>query len=200
MAAEPNSNDTPKFVAVPVQEPIAAEPMQEAAPKRKRGRPPADPNAPKKTRAPRRPRITLEHRIGAFLARINMVAQVAATIVPGVIHADDPLTPNEIVALARGLNAQAQNHATFRKYLEVAIATSDNADLVFVVACIGVKRLANHGAVPEAIGTIASAALENPEALALMFGASGEETAVDKPEPSTADDSAGTGFEFEPRA
>jgi hypothetical protein len=116
-----------------------------------------------------------------------MVAQVASTIVPGVIHADDPLTPNEIVALARGLNAQAQTHATFRKYLEVAIATSDNADLVFVVACIGVKRLANHSVVPEAIGTIASAALENPEALALMFGAASEPPTVIEtvPEPPT---------------
>lgn len=177
MAAESNSPATLKFAAVPVQEPIGpTEAIQEEAPKRRRGRPPADPDAPKKMLAPRRPRINREHRIGAFLARINMAVQVTASIVPSVIHPDDPLTPNEIVALARGLNAQAQRHPTFRKYLEVAITVSDNADLVFAVACIGVRRLSNHGVVSEEIGQVASAALDNPEALVLMFGTVSEST------------------------
>jgi hypothetical protein len=168
MVAEPKA-------FIPVQEPIGAdEPLQVAAPKR-RGRPPKDPNAEPTPKRGRKPRISIETRLGAFIIRCNMPLQIAATL--GMIHADDPLTAPETEALAKSLAAQAQIHPTFRKYLETAIGVSDGADLIFVLGAIGLRRAANHGLVPEGIGTMASAALADPTALAAMFG---EETA---PEP-----------------
>jgi hypothetical protein len=151
----------------PIIEPIDdLPPLQESMPKRRRGRPPRDPNAPK--RAYRRRTAPLETRIGGMLTRVNLIFQVAATIAPGTIHPDDPLAPSEISALAKALTVQAQKHATFRKYLEYVLATTDNADLIFVLSAIGVRRLANHGIVPAPIGLLASATLDNPDALASL--------------------------------
>jgi hypothetical protein len=125
---------------------------------------------------------------------VNIPLHIAAAIVPNVIHPDDPLSPPETVALAKALTVQAQAHPTFRRYLELAISTSDSADILFVVAAIGVRRAANHGLVPEQIGQVASAALADPKALAAMFGTS-EEQSTEMPEAIAPVESS---FEFEP--
>lgn len=169
---------------IPVQEPIGeVEPLQEAAPKRRRGRPPRDPGAEPAAKArARRSRINIETRIGAFIVRCNLPLHLAATV--GFIHADDPLTAPETEALAKSLAAQAAIHPTFRKYLEVAMGVSEGTDLLFVVGAIGLRRAANHGVVPEAVGTMASAALADPKALAAMFGTGSEPVDVAEPDRS----------------
>jgi hypothetical protein len=187
MAAEPKT-------FIPVQEPLSEEPLQEAAPKRRRGRPPRDPNAEPTPRRGRRPRINLETRIGAFLTRTNIPFMIAATVFPQVIHPEDPLTAPEIVALSKALTNQAAQHPTFRRYLEAAMGVSEGTDLVFVLGAIGVKRAANHGIVPTEIGMLASAALSDPNALAAMFGGEPEPSPEPKdvtPEPDRAFEAVG---------
>lgn len=180
------SADVKEFL--PVQEEIGAtEALQEAAPKRRRGRPPKDSTgeaAPKRTYR-KRGGANLETRVGAFIIRCNIPLQIVASM--GIIHPDDPLSVPESMALAKSLTAQAALHPTFRRYLETAMSASDGADLIFVLGAIGLKRAANHGAVPESIGNIASAALANPEALAAMFGGPEEAPAEVQPTPDAID-------------
>jgi hypothetical protein len=165
-------------MATDIREQFEPVPLQEPVPVRKRrGRPPkTDQSEPTPRRRTRR--ANLETRVGAFITRVNVVFQMAAAFVPA-IHPDDPLAPYEIVALAKALTAQADKSPTFRRYLELAISTSDAADLVFVLGAIAVRRAANHGIVPQMIGTIASATLENPEALGSLLQMQTQEEPTD---------------------
>jgi hypothetical protein len=106
----------------------------------------------------------LEKRVGAMLVQLNtpvmmacaMGQRMGAPLDPMV----DPLQPNEIVLLAQGLTQQAESHATFRRYLEAALAISGSAGLVSVVAAVLAVRLSAHGVLPPEVGGYAALGLQ----------------------------------------
>ena len=108
-------------------------------------------------------RTRLEVQTGAMLVQINLGAMMACAMAKGAgLPLDpekDPLQPNEIVLLARGIAAQAEAHATFRRYLTAAIAVSGSAGFLSVVVAIVTVRLAQHGVLPAEAGGYASLAL-----------------------------------------
>jgi hypothetical protein len=82
---------------------------------------------------------------------------------------NDALDPNEIVFLARAIDAQCKSSPTFRKYVEVALSASSGGQLVMALGFIGARRMARHGVLPEGfdkmLGTqIAQMVTGNPEA------------------------------------
>lgn len=145
-------------------------PPGEQAPRR-RGRPPRDPNAEVAPRRPRRASVSLEVRIGAFIAQANIAVTVAAAFVPGMDPERDPLELAEIVALTKAIDAEARNHATFRKYLERALAVGSAGQLWLVLIIIAGRRGVRHGVIPggEAVDNALGLALADPAALAAMM-------------------------------
>jgi hypothetical protein len=94
-----------------------------------------------------------------MLVQINLGFTMACALAPGLDPTSDPLHPNEVVLLAKGLTAQAEAHATFRRYLEYMLAVSGSAGLLSVVVAIVASRAAAHGLLPEEVGTYAQLAL-----------------------------------------
>jgi len=119
---------------------------------------------PKQAPSPGGRRTRLETEIGAMLVQLNLgfmmtcalTAQFGAPLNP----LTDPLQPNEIVLLAKGVAAQAEAHATFRKYLGYMLAVSGSAGLASVVGAIVIVRLSQHGVLPEKAGEQAALALQ----------------------------------------
>lgn len=109
----------------------------ETAPKR-RGRPPGS-----KNRTSSRRTASLEKEIGSFLVTLNFIA----VLIPPI--RDDALDEQEIVALARAIDAQCQTSPTFKKYVTAALTAGSGGQLVMVLAMIGARRAARHGLVPE---------------------------------------------------
>lgn len=136
------------------------------APKR-RGRPPGsknrNPTTPRRGRGP-----SLETRVGAALAKYNMMALVILQIAPGM-NSEDALDADEIIALAHGLVAEANAHARFRTMLEAAIAVGNADSLYATVLIIAARRAARHHILPAELDTIGSAALGNAEAMRTLF-------------------------------
>jgi len=82
----------------------------------------------------------------------------------------DPLEPPEIIALAKAIDAEARNHATFRKYLERALSVGSGGT---VVACRVDHRRATDGASRRPVarddGRPLGLALADPESFARML-------------------------------
>lgn len=135
MAAE----TPPPFQAVPIAQlpPRAADVLADVAPKRRRGRPPRDPNAPI-VRRPRRAAKSLETQIGSALMTFNL----ALWAVPPTRN--DALDDAEIKALAKAIDQQARVSPTFRKYLTTALEATSGGQLLSVVMVIGARRFARH--------------------------------------------------------
>jgi hypothetical protein len=108
-------------------------------------------------------RSRLEVQTGAMLMQMNLGFTMTCAMVQAaggpLDPATDPLQPNEIVLLARGVAIQAEGHAQFRKYLTYLLNVSGGAGLLSVVAAIVVTRLAQHGVIPETAGGFAQLAL-----------------------------------------
>ena len=157
----------PHIAAVPLQDAIGEAPDDK--PKRGPGRPRRDPGdtAPRarRTRAVRSP---LKTRVGAAIVKLNLGITIAAQFAPGLDAEKDPLSSHEIVALADGLVAQADQHPTFRKYLEAFADATSGADLLLVVAVIIARRGARHGVLPESIDVLGGAIMGEPDALASL--------------------------------
>lgn len=149
-------------------------------PKRGRGRPRKDGSTDVAPRRPRQSKINLEVRIGAFIAQVNIGVMIAAQFVPGMDAERDPLEPAEIIALAKALEAEARNHAQFRKYLERFLAVGSAGQLWLVVAIIAARRGARHGFLPEGLDAPLGLALADPAAFASMV-------TPPPPEPAPAD-------------
>lgn len=139
-------------VAIPLQEAIDAGDQTPAAPRRGRGRPrgsktrlhrlPGLPGRPRAERAPTRasvPRASLKTRIAGLLVTVNF----ALMLIPPL--SNDALSPGELDALAGGIDAQCQQSARFRRYVEAALSAGSGGQLIGVVAMIGARRAARHG-------------------------------------------------------
>jgi hypothetical protein len=120
--------------------------VPEVAPKR-RGRPPKDPNAPRVERKPRTSRTrSLEAQIGGTLALFNLVFAFAPEP-----WQSDAMDEQEIVALAKSLDAAAKQNATMHKYLSsVLVEGGAMVDLVLVAGVIAGRRFARHGVIDAA--------------------------------------------------
>lgn len=139
IAYGPAPADAIEEAPVPVSEDATAEPV-----KKRRGRPPRDPNAPKRTYTRRntKSKRSLEDGIGGMLWMANLVFGVMPEPWNG-----DAFTPEEIEALAKALNNYAQDHATAYRYLSLLTAGggSSTIQLAIVIGQITLKRLDNHG-------------------------------------------------------
>ena len=114
-------------------------------------------------------RTRLETEVGAMLVQMNLGFTLTCALAPGLDPTKDPLQPNEITLLAKGVAAQAEAHAQFRKYLNYLLTVSGSAGLFSVVAAIVTVRLAAHGVIPEQAGVMASLALQaDPAAVAAL--------------------------------
>jgi len=141
--------------------PAARKRAREEAARRAAGLPPeAAPASRAKTGRP----SGLEKRVGAMLIQLNtpvmMVCAMGQRMGAPVDPAIDPLQPNEIVLLAQGITQQAESHATFRRYLEAALAISGSAGLASVVVAILAVRLSAHGVLPPEVGGYAALGLQ----------------------------------------
>lgn len=126
------------FQAVPMAA-LPPEAVNDTAPKRRRGRPPKDPNAPTPIRrAGGRRARSLETQIGAALMTFNL----AFYVIPPLRN--DALDDAEIIALAKALDQQARVSPTFRKYLVAALEATSGGQLMTVGLIIGARRLARH--------------------------------------------------------
>lgn len=134
MTAEPITQEAPpKFTAVPIPQEIKSEAKPDSAPKR-RGRPPRDPNAPKRTYT-RRGR-SLEASIGSALIMVNLPIMMFAS--------GDALDTAEIEALSKAIDAQCQTSPRFRKYVQTALDASSGGQLITVGGIIVARRFARH--------------------------------------------------------
>lgn len=126
-----------------------------AEPKRRRGRPPRDPNSPPTVRKPRattRGR-SLKDEIGGTLFLLNM----AFAFMPDPWRGD-ALDDLEIMALAEALDDAAKANPVMHKYLSTVLVSGGSmANLVIVAGLIAGRRLARHGMMPaemdERLGT-----------------------------------------------
>ena len=107
----------------------------DTSPKR-RGRPPKDPNAPKRTYTPRAGK-SLETQLGASLVMANLPLLM--------LDPTDALDEAEIKALAKAIDAQCKTSPRFRKYVMAALEVTSGGQLVTTVGIIGLRRLARHG-------------------------------------------------------
>jgi hypothetical protein len=114
---------------------------------------------PARATSPGGRRTRLETQVGAMIVQLNLGLTMTCALVPGLDAKEDPLQPNEIVLLARGIAAQAEAHATFRRYLQYLLNVSGSAGLVSVVVAIMTVRLAKHGVLPGEVGAYAQLAL-----------------------------------------
>lgn len=112
--------------------------------KRRRGRPPKDPNAPKRTytrRTASRTSRSLLDQIGGTLTMLNL----AFAFMPEPWRGD-MLDPSEITALAQALDNAAKANPTMHKYMSAVLVEGGSmADLVLVAGLIAGRRLARHG-------------------------------------------------------
>jgi len=119
------------------------------------------PARPRPVSGGRRPR--LEVQTGAMLMQVNLGFMMACAMVQqagGPLDPrTDPLQPNEIVLLARGIALQADQHATFRKYLSYMLTVSGSVGLISVLGAIVVVRASQHGIIPPEAGQQAALAL-----------------------------------------
>lgn len=127
--------------------------------KRRRGRPPKDPNAPKRTYTKRTTssRRSLKDQIGGTLVMLNL----AFAFMPAPWR-DDALNMSEITALADALDNAAKANPTLHKYMSTVLVEGGSmADLVLVGALIAGRRLARHGVIAaefdERLGTFIDA-------------------------------------------
>lgn len=132
---------TEDIIGVPDTQETAPEP-----PKRRRGRPPRDPNAPPRPRGRPRKSKSLEDRIGGTLALINM----AFAFAPESFRAD-ALDDIEIASLAKAIDAAAQENPLMHKYLTAVLGGDGGAmaNLIIVAAIIGGRRAIRHGIVAD---------------------------------------------------
>lgn len=170
----------PPLTSVPLgQAPPDERPSWQRLGRRKPGRK-AGPAAQRRERAPARPREatgapagrtgSLRVRIGGALAMLNMIALV----IPATSR--DALSPVEVDALAKGVDAQCQASPRFRRYVETALAASGASGLVGVIAMIAARRVARHGIVPEFIDGAIGAMMgdtDTPVAVAAPVAAPG---------------------------
>lgn len=115
-------------------------------PKKRRGRPPKDPNAPPRPRATRtttRRGRSLADEIGGTLYLMNL----AFAFMPDPWRGD-MLDDVEIKALAESLDEAARSNPTMHRYLSAVLVSGGSmANLVMVAALIGGRRLARHGVI-----------------------------------------------------
>lgn len=138
IAYGPAPSDAIEQPPIAVTEETSSEPV-----KKRRGRPPRDPNAPKRTYTRRKTgKQSLEDGIGGMLWMANLVFGVMPEPWNG-----DAFTPEEIEALAKALNNYAQDHATAYRYLSLLTAGggSSTIQLAIVIGQITLRRLDNHG-------------------------------------------------------
>jgi hypothetical protein len=110
------------------------------------GRTSTTPNRGGPTRARRTPTRrykTLEPQLRSVLVMFNMVAMVVPPLQA------DALDEAEIFALAKALDQQARQSPRFRKALEGVLSATSSAGLISVIAIIGARRAARHGAFGE---------------------------------------------------
>jgi hypothetical protein len=171
------------------------EPLPESAPKRPRGRPPKiDPVTGERVNKPgtrssgsRKPR-SLETQIGGLLTTVNVVVMMVPPI------REDALDVAEITALAKAMDAQAQQSPRFRKYVEAMLAAGSGGQLFGVMAIIAARRAARHGLAPAEIDPMLGAMLAgNTEAIGTMYR---EPEAPTEPDATTGE-SAPRPFSFD---
>lgn len=127
-------------------------------PKRGRGRPRG--SRTKRFTAPSRaPTTTLTTRIATQLVTINL----ALMLIPPLRM--DVLSEQEITALAAALNAQAQQSAQFKKWLELALSVGSSGELISIAGAIAVRRMARHGVMvpPETDAMIGTLMFNEPQ-------------------------------------
>jgi hypothetical protein len=165
-----SDNPEPVFKAGPTVEEIEARTSTNGAGVPKRG------GRTTGTRRPRRSSKSLEPQIRATLVMFNM----ALLVVPPLQA--DALDEAELFALAKALDLQAKQSPRFRRALEAALTATSGAGLVSIVAIIGARRAARHGAFgPQ--GTMIDAALGGIVAGVPLDGLAGVSP---EPEPSVA--------------
>lgn len=128
---------TDKFESGPVMDAIPPESMQDAAPKRRRGRPPKDPNAPKRSYTPRS-RANLKEQIGGMLVMLNV------PLMAFPFTRNDALDARELELLTEAIDNQCKISPTFRKYVLAATSATQGGQMVSVVAIIAARRMARH--------------------------------------------------------
>lgn len=112
----------------------------EAKPKR-RGRPPKDPNAPKRTYTRRTSTKSIKDQIGGTLFLINL----AFAFMPEPWR-DDAMDEYEITALADALDEAARANPRIHKMLSAVLVNGGSAaNLTMVAGIIVGRRLARHG-------------------------------------------------------
>lgn len=129
-------------------------------PKRGRGRPKG--SRTRRFTTPTRaasPTTNLTTRIATQLVTINL----ALMLIPPLRV--DVLSEQEITALAQALNAQAQQSAQFKKYLELALSVGSSGELISIAGAIAVRRMARHGVMvpPETDPMIGSLMFNEPQ-------------------------------------
>ena len=126
-----------EYTEGPAIDSIPVNGTQDAAPKRRRGRPPADPNAPKRSYNKRTPK-DLKEQIGASLVTLNL----AFYAIPPTRN--DALEAREIELLAEAIAQQCKISPQFRKYVVAALGATQGGQLVGVLAIITARRMARH--------------------------------------------------------
>lgn len=119
-----------------------AAPLVDAAPRRKRGRPPKDPNAPPRDRQPRRAttRAQLKTEISSLIALSNGLLKMSP-------YADDALLEHEINMLSDALTAECEAHPAILRWLKRASGLSPHLALVQAAIIIALPRLVRHGVI-----------------------------------------------------
>ncbi len=101
--------------------------------------------------------VNLEKTIAAQLVSLNFFVLLSP-------WKEDALNEEEIFALAKALNNQAQSSPRFKKALEMAMSGASSGELLGVVMMIIVRRAARHNMIPPVFGIIAGGLLpENEE-------------------------------------
>lgn len=124
---------------------IAPAPEIQEPPKRGPGRPPKDPNAPKRKYTRRNTKRDFTNDIAGILTLGNF----AFLFVPDD-YKGDALSPDEISALAFAINKTAQDNIPMYNALNAVFSAggSSTLSLLAVIGAIAVKRLANHEILP----------------------------------------------------
>lgn len=151
---------------------MAAEPGSEEPPKRGRGRPRGSTNANRDPNAPRRGRKPAKRNLTEEIAQVLTLGNMAlfggefapGVGLPGVVPEgmalpSDPLTAVEIDALAKAINAVAQEQIVVYRYLDLLLSGTGGGSpyitLIIVCAAIAIPRIVDRGLLPPLAKTIA---------------------------------------------